>query len=134
MIRHFFSAQFLLFLGVGTSAAALNWLTRLVLDNWISFPAAVLLAYVVGMTTAFELNRRFVFPTSPRPVFKQAKVFILINLAFLPVVWGASILFKALLDDVGTMNFTEGIAHGLALALPVLITFLIYKFIAFGSE
>lgn len=134
MIRHFFSAQFLLFLGVGTSAAALNWLTRLVLDNWISFPAAVLLAYVVGMTTAFELNRRFVFPTSPRPVFKQAKVFILINLAFLPVVWGASILFKALLDDVGTMNFTEGIAHGLALTLPVLITFLIYKFIAFGSE
>lgn len=134
MIRHFFSAQFLLFLGVGTSAAALNWLTRLVLDNWISFPAAVLLAYVVGMTTAFELNRRFVFPTSPRPVFKQAKVFILINLAFLPVVWGASIFFKALLDDVGTMNFTEGIAHGLALALPVLITFLIYKFIAFGSE
>ena len=134
MIRHFFSAQFLLFLGVGTSAAALNWLTRLVLDNWISFPAAVLLAYIVGMTTAFELNRRFVFPTSPRPVFKQAKVFILINLAFLPVVWGTSILFKALLDDVGTMNFTEGIAHGLALTLPVLITFLIYKFIAFGSE
>lgn len=134
MIRHFFSAQFLLFLGVGTSAAVLNWLTRLVLDNWISFPVAVLLAYVVGMTTAFELNRRFVFPSSPRPVLKQAKVFILINLAFLPVVWGASILFKTLLDEAGIMSFTEGVAHGLALTLPVLITFLIYKFIAFGSE
>lgn len=134
MIRHFFSAQFLLFLIVGTSAAALNWITRLALSAWVSFPVAVLLAYVVGMATAFELNRRFVFPSSPRPMLKQAKVFISVNLAFLPVVWEASILLKDLLDKTGVVKFSEGIAHGLALTIPVFITFLIYKFIAFGSK
>lgn len=134
MIRHFFSAQFILFLIVGTSAAVLNWFARLVLSNWVSFPIAVILAYGVGMASAFELNRRLVFPVSARPVIKQAKVFILTNLAFLPVVWGASILFKDLLAEVGIMRFSEGIAHGLALTIPVFIAFLIYKFIAFGGK
>ena len=134
MIRHFISTQFLLFLFVGTTAASVNWIVRLALSIWMSFPVAVLLAYVVGMATAFELNRRFVFPGSPRPVLKQARVFILVNLAFLPVVWGASILLKDLLDEIGIMRFSEGIAHGLALTIPVFITFLIYKFIAFGSK
>lgn len=134
MIKHFLSAQFLLFLMVGTSAAALNWITRLALSTWVSFPIAVLLAYAVGMAAAFGLNKRFVFPSSPRPVLQQAKVFISVNLAFLPVVWGASILFKDLLDKMGVVKFSEGIAHGLALTIPVLITFLVYKFIAFGSK
>lgn len=134
MIRHFISTQFLLFLFVGTTAASLNWIVRLALSIWMSFPVAVLLAYVIGMATAFELNRRFVFPVSPRPVFKQAKVFILVNLAFLPVVWGISILLKDLLGEIGIMKFSEGIAHGLALTIPVLINFLIYKFIAFGGK
>lgn len=134
MIRHFLSAQFLLFLIVGTSAAVLNWIARWAFSIWVSFPIAVILAYGVGMASAFELNRRFVFPVSPRPVIKQAKVFILANLAFLPVVWGASILFKDLLNRLDIHKFSESIAHGLALMIPVLITFLIYKFFAFGSK
>lgn len=134
MIKHFFNTQFLLFLFVGATAASLNWTVRLALSIWMSFPVAVLLAYIVGMATAFELNRRFVFPVSPRPVLKQARVFISVNLAFLPIVWGVSILLKNLLDEIGIMEFSEGIAHGLALTIPVLITFLIYKFIAFGSK
>jgi putative flippase GtrA len=134
MIRHFFTAQFLLFVLVGVTAAFMNWAARLVFNIWVSFPLAVLLAYGFGMASAFELNRRFVFPASPRPLRKQARVFILTNLAFLPVVWGASIYLRSILSDFGVMKYAEGIAHGLALTIPVLITFLVYKFIAFGSR
>jgi putative flippase GtrA len=134
MIRHFFTTQFLLFVFVGITAAFMNWAARFVFNMWMSFPVAVLLAYGIGMASAFELNRRFVFPASPRPLHKQARVFVLTNLAFLPVVWGASIYLKSLLSEFGVMRYSEGIAHGLALTIPVLITFLVYKFIAFGSK
>lgn len=134
MIRHFFTTQFLLFVFVGITAAFMNWAARFAFSLWMSFPLAVLMAYGIGMTTAFELNRRLVFPASPRPVHQQARVFALTNLAFLPVVWGTSIYLKDLLNEFGIVRYSEGIAHGLALAIPMLITFLVYKFIAFGSK
>jgi putative flippase GtrA len=134
MIRHFLSAQFLRFLFVGATAALMNWLARYWLSSWLTFPVAVAFAYIIGIAVAFELNRRFVFPTSNRPLVRQARDFILVNAAFFPVVWLAALLFKILLQHFGVNVFVEGIAHGLAIALPMLMTFLIYKFIAFGSK
>lgn len=134
MIAHFFSTQFLRFLLVGTAAAMLHWLARYGLSAWMSFPLAVALAYIVGIAVAFELNRRLVFPASNRPMAKQARDFIFVNLAFFPVVWGAALWFKKLLQQFGVNYFADGIAHGLAISLPVLMTFLIYKFITFGSK
>jgi putative flippase GtrA len=134
VIRHFLSAQFLRFLFVGATAALMNWLARYWLSNWLTFPVAVAFAYIIGIAVAFELNRRFVFPTSNRPLVRQARDFILVNAAFFPVVWLAALLFKNLLQHFGVSVFVEGIAHGLAIALPMLMTFLIYKFIAFGSK
>jgi putative flippase GtrA len=135
MIKHFFTTQFLRFLIVGITAAALHWLARYWLNIWLSFPIAVALAYSVGITIAFELNRRFVFPISTRPIIKQARDFILINAAFFPIVWLAAMGFKSLLHNFGInlyVAYIDGIAHALALAVPMFITFLIYKFIAFG--
>ncbi len=134
MIRHFLSAQFLRFLFVGATAALLNWLARYWLSSWLTFPVAVAFAYLVGIAVAFELNRRFVFQTSSRPMIKQVRDFILVNVAFFPVVWFAALLFKSLLQHSGVSVFVDGIAHGLAIALPMLMTFLIYKFIAFGDK
>lgn len=134
MIRHFLSAQFLRFLFVGATAALLNWLARYWLSSWLTFPVAVAFAYLVGIAVAFELNRRFVFQTSSRPMIKQVRDFILVNVAFFPVVWFAALLFKSLLQHSGVSVFIDGIAHGLAIALPMLMTFLIYKFMAFGDK
>ncbi|MEM0955390.1 MAG: GtrA family protein [Pseudomonadota bacterium] len=133
MIRHFFSAQFLMFLLVGTTAAGLHWLARYLLSIWLSFPVAVALAYCVGLTIAFALNKRYVFPTAARPVARQARDFVLVNLAFFPVVWGASLLLRAWLASRGVTQYAEGLAHGLAIAIPVFMTFLIYKFMTFGE-
>ncbi len=134
MISHYLSTQFVRFLFVGATAALLHWLARYWLSAWVTFPAAVALAYIVGIAVAFELNRRIVFPASGRPIAKQARDFILINLSFFPVVWAAAILFRQILKYIGVVHFVDGIAHGLAIALPVLMTFLMYKFIAFGSK
>lgn len=134
MIRHFVSVQFLLFLFVGVTAATLHWLARYVISIWLAFPLAVALAYVVGIAVAFELNRRYVFPSSSRPVQKQVRDFVMVNLMFFPVVWGASMLIRQFLPEIGVIIYVDGIAHGLAIAIPTFATFLIYKFITFGSK
>jgi len=131
VIKHFLSKQFIQFVAVGLLAALLHWLARIVLSAWMPFSWAVVCAYVVGMAVAFMLNRRFVFPASLRPLRRQARDFVLVNLAFLPIVFGAAILLNRALGWIEADRYREAVAHGIAVAVPMLITFLIYKFFTF---
>lgn len=131
MIRHFFTRQFLAFVAVGGTAALLHWLARIALSQWLPFSSAVAFAYGVGLAVAYLLNRAFVFPTSEKPRLAQARDFVLVNLAFFPVVWGASLAFDHALASVGFAFHREALAHGVAVMLPMFATFLIYKFFAF---
>ena len=72
-------------------------------------------------------------PGSDKPRHLQARDFVLVNLAFLPVVWGASVLIEKPIADAGA-PFPQAIAHGIAVLLPTLLTFLIYKFFAFKDR
>lgn len=131
MIRHFLSRQFLGFVGVGVTAAASNWLSRVVVSHWVSFNWSVVLAYGVGMVVAFTLNALLVFPGSDKPRQRQALEFVLVNLCFLPVVWMGTIAFEQALRSLGMHRFTESVAHAFALAIPMFASFLIYKFFTF---
>ncbi len=131
MIRHFLSRQFVVFLAVGGTAAAINWLARWLFRHWTSYGVAVTLAYVCGLATGFLLSRRYVFPGASRPVQAQAREFVLINLAWFPVVWGGSLLLARWLAGWGAGSWSEGIAHGIATGLPALGSFLIYKLYTF---
>lgn len=134
MIRHFFTKQFLKFLFVGATAALINWISRMVFGFWMSFSMSVVVAYLAGMTSAFCLNRRFVFPDSNRPVQKQIRDFVLTNLVAFPLVWIMSIQLNKLLIEFGFTTYSESLAHLVALSLPTVVSFLIYKFFTFGEE
>lgn len=134
MIRHFLTRQFLGFLAVGGFAALLHWLSRLLLSTWMPFPWAVAIAYCVGMAVAFLLNSLFVFPNSVKPRSAQARDFVLVNLAFFPLVWAVSIYVNAGLKALGMTNHSEEFAHAIAISVPLLATFLLYKFVAFKGK
>ena len=134
MLRHFASRQFAAFLAVGGTAALLHWLARILLSLYMPFGWAVALAYGIGMGSAFALNKRYVFPASDKPVEKQARDFIVINAAFFPLVWVVAVQLNWLLQYAGMQRFTEELAHALAISLPVIGTFLLYKFIAFREN
>lgn len=134
MIRHFLSRQFLGFLAVGGLAALLHWLSRLLLSTWMPFAWAVAMAYGVGMTVAFLLNSVFVFPDSVKPISAQARDFVLVNLAFFPLVWAVSIYVNAGLKALGMNHHSEELAHAIAISMPLLATFLLYKFVAFKGK
>lgn len=134
MIKHFFSKQFLKFLFVGGSAAILNWISRIILNLWTTFPIAVALAYLFGMSFAFVTNKIFVFPQSNRSTKKQIRDFTVINLVNFPILWILSIIFKLFIENIlGITLYSAEIAHFIALSIPMFINFLIYKFIAFGN-
>jgi putative flippase GtrA len=134
MIRHFLTWQFVIFILVGTVAALLHWLSRVLFSIWLSFPVAVFFAYIVGMAVAFLLNSIFVFPNSSEPRRVQAMRFVWVNLLFFPVVWCCSVLFSYALREIGVDRLEEELAHALAISIPVFATFLLYKFFAFGEE
>ena len=75
VIKVFFTKQFLLFLAVGSIAAVLHWSARLLLNVWMPFAIAVIVAYGVGITVGFLLNSVFVFPNSgkPKPALDKTK-------------------------------------------------------------
>ena len=53
---------------------------------------------------------------------------------FLPVVWSAALLLRKTLWYIGMTQYVEGLAHALALAVPMFLTFLIYKFRTFRID
>ena len=134
MIRHFFTPQFLAFLAVGSTAALINWSSRILFSLWTSYPVAVFIAYMVALGSAFIMNKFYVFPRSNRPLKKQMRDFIITNIAFLPVVWSAAILLAILIPRISATPYYEEIAHAIAIAIPMFATFLIYKFIAFKEQ
>ncbi len=133
MIKYFLSRQFFYFLIVGSIAALLHWVARIILNIWFSFGTSVFLAYHFGVLSAYILNANFVFPNSTKNITHQVKYFFAINIFFLPVVWMSSILFEHWLSVIGEIKFSREIAHGCAIFLPVAGTFIFYKFIAFGE-
>jgi putative flippase GtrA len=131
VIKYFFTRQFLLFLCVGGLAAFLNWLSRILLSQWLFFDWAVTVAYGIGILVAFLLNSFLVFPKSTKPKKQQARDFFITNICFFPVVWISAIEVNSILQYYEVIRYTEAIAHAIALGIPMLATFLIYKFIAF---
>jgi len=119
---------------VGGLAALLHWLARLFLSIWLPFSWAVIIAYGVGMIVAFLLNSVFVFPKSEKARHAQARDFVLVNLAFFPLVWLVSVQVNNWLKTLGMISHSEDLAHAIAIPLPILATFLIYKFFAFKEK
>ena len=54
------SRQFILFLFAGGLAAAVNFGSRIALSHWMDYVPSIIIAYLLGMMSAFMLNKLFV--------------------------------------------------------------------------
>lgn len=79
------------FVLAGGVAVAANIASRWLLSSIMPFGYAVVVAYLIGMATAFTLTRQFVFEQSNRHVGGKMTRFILVNLAALVQVWIVSV-------------------------------------------
>lgn len=116
------------FLLTGGIAAAVNFSSRIVFDLWMDYSAAIIIAYLIGMVTAFILAKLFVFKTSQQSFHRSALFFTLVNLVAVVQTWGISLLLAYhLLPWFGMTRFIPEIAHAFGVAVPVFTSYVGHK-------
>jgi putative flippase GtrA len=132
MINKFFSKQFLIFLATGGFAALVNFLSRILYNEWMSFSLAVVLAYITGMITAFILAKKFVFKESTQTIKKSVMFFCLVNIIAVAQTWLISMaLAYYLLPTLNILQFRFEIAHAAGVIFPVFTSYLGHKYWSF---
>jgi len=125
--------QFVRFLVVGGFSAALNFLSRIYFSNYVEFSFAVVLAFFVGLTTAFMLSKNYVFPKGKRSFVASFSYFLIINVIALALVWGSSLaMLHVVLPALHVVNNAEEIAHAVGICLPVITSYIAHKYITFA--
>jgi putative flippase GtrA len=128
MMAQFRSREFLAFLVTGGLAALVNFGSRLALSQWLTFPVAVALAYLIGMATAFSLAKLFVFSAGRQSIRRSAALFALVNAVAVLQTWGISMLLAYyVLPGIGVQSYVNEIAHGVGIVVPVFTSFLGHK-------
>jgi putative flippase GtrA len=128
------SPQFLKFLVAGGFAAAVNFGSRIVFNHWMPFSAAIVVAYIAGMITAFILTKLFVFTDSVRPTWQSALFFILVNVAAVLQTWVVSVgLAYYVLPWLGIAWHPKEIAHAVGVVVPVFTSYIGHKKLTFKS-
>ncbi|CAE6818307.1 hypothetical protein R69658_05729 [Paraburkholderia aspalathi] len=126
------SPQFLKFLLAGGVAAAVNFCSRIVFNHWMPFSAAIVMAYIAGMITAFILTKLFVFTESARPTWQSALFFVLVNLVAVLQTWAVSVaLAYYVLPWFGVSWHPKEIAHFVGVVVPVFTSYIGHKKLTF---
>jgi putative flippase GtrA len=131
-MRIIIARQLITFLLTGGVAAAVNFTSRIFYNHFVDFPVAVALAFLTGMTTAFILAKRYVFPNSANSTTKSFMIFLMVNMFAFAQTW---IITMALayhaLPAIGINQFNKDIASFVGIIAPVFTSFLAHKYISF---
>ena len=115
------------------SRQAVNVLSRIVFDLVVPYEVAVLVAYGVGMTTAFFLAKLFVFSGTGRSLHVEYGRFALVNVAALVQVFVVSVMLaKGIFPAIGLSWNAELIAHVIGVLSPVLVSYQGHKRFSFA--
>ncbi len=132
MIQQFLSKQFILFLVTGGSAALVNFGSRIVYNQWVSYSTAIVLAYLTGMVTAFFLAKWLVFKQSQQSLSRSAVMFAAVNVLAVLQTWLISMgLAVYVLPSMDVTNFVPEIAHAVGVVVPVFTSYLGHKHLSF---
>lgn len=127
--------RFLKFLVTGGIAALVNLLSRYALNYLMPFEAAVVVAYFLGMTTAYLLARRFVFDASGRSVTSEVRRFVLVNVVALGFVWAISVGLARIVFPAITFTWhADDIAHLIGVLAPAVTSYVGHRFYTFARK
>jgi putative flippase GtrA len=128
------SSRFVRFLLTGGFAALVNLGSRHLLNQYMSFEAAVAVAYLFGVVTAYSLARLFVFERSGHAIATEFRRFVVVNIISLAVVWSVSVgLALYLFPYLGFQWHAEAVAHFIGVASPTVIAYFAHKHYTFRA-
>lgn len=118
------NSRFVRFLFAGGIAAGVNLGSRKLLNLAMPFEVAVVLAYLLGMTTAYLISRYFVFEKTGRSVRSEASRFAVVNLFSMALVWAISVgLLRIVFPFVGLTWHADDIAHFVGVSAPAVLSY-----------
>ena len=124
--------EFLQFLLAGGIAALVNFFSRIILNQYFSFSTSIIIAYILGMITAFLLMRFFVFKSSSTSFQKSSTYFLVVNLLALLQTWLISLfLFYAILPKLDIFFYSKEISHAIGVLFPVITSYYGHKYLSF---
>lgn len=128
------SLRFVKFVAVGGVAAIANFGSRILLGLWLGYVTSIVVAYCIGMVTAFFLNRIFVFDESTNALHHQAMWFTVVNLAAVLQTVFVSLLFARYVFPAVDMRWhAETVAHAVGVLVPVFTSYFGHKHLSFRS-
>lgn len=99
------------------------------------FAAAVTVANLVGMVIGFISYRQMVFPGSTRPISRQVRDFIIVNLVSLVVVVAVAVMFEDwVFPYFGFRWHSEAIAHAIGIGVGAVSNYFGHKQFSFASH
>ena len=132
MISIFKSRQFIYFLCAGGIAAIINIFTRYLLSFYFNFEISIILAFLLGMFTAYILSKKFVFINSKQSQKRSLFIFSFVNLLAIFQTLFISIIFNLIL--LNTFNkpiLSNLISHIIGVIFPVFTSFYGHKYFSF---
>jgi len=129
------SRQFIMFLITSSAAAVVNIVSRFGFSYIMNYDAAIILAYFIGMATAYILAKLYVFAPSGKTTQTEMRGFFLVNMIALFQVWAVSILLARWFFPLVDFNFhPELFAHIMGVASPAFTSYFGHKYISFGKN
>lgn len=127
--------EFITFVLAGGVAAGVNWGSNLLLNRLMPLEVSVVIAYVIGMTTAYVLSRAFVFAASGRSTHEEYTRFVIVNLFAVVQVWVVTIvLARVLLPALEWTFHPEAVSHLVGVASPIVTSYLGHKYFTFARK
>lgn len=135
MTKMFMNKQFIIFLITGGTAAAVNFFSRILYNQWTNFSTAVILAYITGMITAFLLAKAFVFKENTQPLKHSILFFVLVNMVAVLQTYFISLgMAYYLLPALNITFLAKEISHAVGVAVPVFTSYLGHKHLSFREK
>lgn len=127
--------QLLLFLMAGGLAALANFGSRILLGKSMPYVPSIIVAYVIGMATAFVLNRAFVFTEATNSARNQVFWFTAVNLlAVVQTVFISLLMARIVLPALSIDRYADTIAHAFGVGVPVVTSFIGHKYLSFRQH
>jgi putative flippase GtrA len=132
-IEALIAAPFFRFMVAGGIAAVTNILSRIALSYFMTYGFAIVVAYLIGMTTAYLLMKLFVFEPSGKSVPHEYFRFGVVNIIALAQVWLISEgLARWLFPAIGFFWYDETVAHVIGVLSPVVTSYIGHKSFTFA--
>ena len=135
ILRKSTNKEFILFLLTGGFSAIINLSSRIIISNFIRFEISVLIAYLIGMITAYFLAKKYVFLNIKKSYKKSFPIFALVNfVAVLQTFFISKFIRIWLINIFNNLLIIDFLSHLCGVIFPIFSSFFGHKYITFSNS